>query len=169
MDAEPQISDRAALPYAGLPVTVTMASFAAAIDAGYPELFGWLAARNLTPAGPPLIRYLVVDMDAELEVELGVPVTEPVTGDDRIRPGELPAGPYVSLVHTGPYDELIAANAAVQAWAAEQGLTLESDATGQRFRGRAEHYLTDPSAEPDPSRWQTDVAYLIADDPAAGP
>jgi hypothetical protein len=64
MDAEPQIQERAAQLYAGLPVTVTMASFAAAIDAGYPELFGWLAARGLAPAGPPLIRYLIADAPA---------------------------------------------------------------------------------------------------------
>jgi hypothetical protein len=27
-------------------------------------------------------------------------------------------------------------------------------------RGRAEHYLTNPSAEPDPAKWEVDVAYL---------
>ena len=33
---------------------------------------------------------------------------------------------------------------------------------GQAWAGRFEHYRTDPSAEPDASRWQTDVAYLTA-------
>ena len=33
---------------------------------------------------------------------------------------------------------------------------------GQAWDGRFEHYLTDPAAEPDAARWQTDVAYLIA-------
>ena len=32
----------------------------------------------------------------------------------------------------------------------------------QAWAGRFEHYLTDPAAEPDAARWQTDVAYLIA-------
>ena len=26
--------------------------------------------------------------------------------------------------------------------------------------GPAEHYLTDPSREPDPAKWEVDVAYL---------
>jgi effector-binding domain-containing protein len=163
MDAEPQIQERAALPYMGLPLTVTMATFGAAIDAGYPELFGWLAAHDLAPAGPPLIRYHVIDMDGDMEVELGVPVAAPAAGDDRVRSAELPGGRYVSLLHTGPYDQLVAANGALQAWAAEHDVALESDATGHQFQGRVEHYLTDPAAEPDPTRWQTDVAYLIAD------
>ena len=31
---------------------------------------------------------------------------------------------------------------------------------GSAWRSRAEHYLTDPSQEPDPAKWETDVAYL---------
>jgi hypothetical protein len=32
---------------------------------------------------------------------------------------------------------------------------------GSAWRGRAEHYLTDPSQEPDPAKLETDVAFLI--------
>jgi hypothetical protein len=31
---------------------------------------------------------------------------------------------------------------------------------GSAWRSRAEHYLTDPSREPDPAKWEVDVAYL---------
>jgi hypothetical protein len=34
--------------------------------------------------------------------------------------------------------------------------------SGSAWRGRVEHYLTDPSVEPDPSKWQVEAAYLIA-------
>lgn len=30
------------------------------------------------------------------------------------------------------------------------------------WRSRVEHYLTDPSAEPDPARWEVDIAYLAS-------
>ena len=163
MQAEPQVQQRPVQAYVGIPATVTMATFPAAVDAGFPELFGWLAEHGITPAGPPLIRYHVIDMAAELEIELAVPVAGPVQAGGRIRAGVLPAGRYVILRHTGPYDGLIAANAALQDWAEQQGIALESSADGRRWHGRAEHYLTDPSAEPDPSRWQVDVAYLAAD------
>lgn len=162
MTSEPQVEQRAAQSYAGIPVRVTMDSFPQAIDAGYPERFGWLAARGGTPAGPPFIRYLVIDMAAELEVELAVPVAAAVTGSGRVRPGVRPAGRYVTLRHVGPYDGLVASNAALQQWARDQGIALDSWDTdrGSAWRGRVEHYLTDPSAEPDPASWEVDVAYL---------
>jgi len=163
VSAEPQIAQRPPVAYAGLPLTVTMASFPAAIDAGFPELFGTLGQQGLAPAGPPFIRYHVLDMDGEMEVELAVPVAGEITAAGRVRPGLLPGGRYVTLLHTGPYDGLVAANAAVQDWAAQQGVTLESSPDERTWPGRVEHYLTDPSAEPDASKWQTEVAYLISD------
>ena len=64
--------------------------------------------------------------------------------------------------HTGPYDGLIASNAALQDWADERGIEFDTwgTAEGSAWRNRAEHYLTDPSQEPDPGKWETDVAYL---------
>jgi len=70
-------------------------------------------SQGITPAGPPLIRYLVIDMAGELQIELGVPVTAPVTASGRVQPGVLPEGRYAVLRHTGPYDGLVASNAAL--------------------------------------------------------
>jgi effector-binding domain-containing protein len=162
MAEEPHVQQREPQAYAGLPLTVTMETLPGAVDAGFPELFGWLGAHEVAPAGPPFIRYHVIDMEGELELELGVPVAVPVPGGDRIRPGVLPGGRYVTLLHTGPYDGLVAANAALQDWARRNGVALASSADGRHWPGRVEHYLTDPSAEPDPARWQTEVAYLTA-------
>jgi effector-binding domain-containing protein len=160
---EPRIEERAARHYAGIQATVPMGGVSAAVDEAFPELFGWLARTGTAPAAPPFIRFLVIDMEALLQLELGVPVAAPMTGSGRIRPGVLPAGRYVVLRHTGPYDGLIDANAALQQWAHDHGLefdvrdTPEGSAWGSRF----EEYITDPSGEPDPSKWETDVAYLL--------
>lgn len=163
MSSEPRIEERAARHYAGIPVTVTMDGISGAVDEAFPELFGWLAGQGIAPDGPPFIRYLVIDMMAELRLDLAVPVAAPVAGSGRIRPGDLPAGRYAVLRHTGPYDGLIASNAALQKWAAEHGVEFAASDTpeGSAWAGRAEHYLTDPSAEPDPSKWEVEVAYLI--------
>jgi effector-binding domain-containing protein len=166
MTNEPRIEERAAQPYAGIRRRVTMDGLGGAIDEALPELFGWLAARGVPPAGPPFIRYHVIDMDRELDVEMAVPAV--VTADDgRIRAGVLPAGRYAVLRHTGPYDGLIASNAALLRWADEQGVELDSweTADGTAWRGRAEHYLTNPAEEPDPAKWETDVAFLTATSP----
>jgi effector-binding domain-containing protein len=163
---QPQVTQRPAQSYAAIPVTVRMANFAAAIDSGFPELFAWLAQHSLVPTGPPFIRYLRVDMDGELEVELAAPLDGAAPVDERVRGGVLPAGRYVTLLHVGPYDGLLQANATVQQWASERGLAWAMD--GSTWRGRVEHYLTDPAQEPDASRLQTEVAYLLADDSSDG-
>jgi effector-binding domain-containing protein len=162
MSQEPQIQARDAQHYAAIPMTVTMQSLSGAVDEGFPELFGWLGGQGIAPAGPPFIRYRVIDMAADLQIELGVPVATPVTGSGRIQPGTLPAGKYAVLRHTGPYDGLIASNAALQNWAHERGIEFDAwdTAEGSAWRSRAEHYLTDPSQEPNPAKWETDVAYL---------
>lgn len=164
MTQPPQIQARAAQPYAGLPATVTMDTISTAVDSGFPELFGWLGSNGVAPAGPPFIRFLVIDMAGELQIELGVPVSAAVAGSGRIQPGVLPAGRYAVLRHTGPYDGLVASHAALQQWAAEHGVQFDTHDTarGSAWGGRVEHYLTDPSQEPDPAKWETDVAYLTA-------
>jgi effector-binding domain-containing protein len=164
MTDEPQIQTRTLQHYAGLPATVTMDTISTAVDSGFPELFGWLASNGIAPAGPPFIRYLVIDMAGELRIELGVPVSAPVAGSGRIQPGVRPAGRYAVLRHTGPYDGLVASNAALEQWAADHGVQFDTSDTaqGSAWGGRVEHYLTDPSQEPDPARWETDVAYLTA-------
>jgi len=164
MTHSPQIQPRAAQPYAGIPATVTMDTISTAVDSGFPELFGWLASQGIAPAGPPFIRYLVIDMAGDLRIELGVPVGAPVDGAGRIKPGVLPGGSYLVLRHTGPYDGLVASNAALQRWAAGHGVRFDTRDTdqGPAWGGRVEHYLTDPSREPDPAKWETDVAYLTS-------
>ena len=75
----PPRTRRDARPYVFIPRTVTMATIASAADE-IPGLFSWLAAHGGTPAGPPFLRYNVIDMDRELQIEAGVPVGGTVTG-----------------------------------------------------------------------------------------
>lgn len=39
---------------------------------------------------------------------------------------------------------------------------IQDTARGSAWRSRTEHYLTDPSKEPDPAKWDVDVAYLTS-------
>ena len=167
---QPQVTQRAPQPYVAIPFTVTMATFPQAADTGFPELLGWLGEHGIAPSGPPFIRYHVIDMAAELEIEIGAPVAAAAPVSGRIQAGELPGGRYVTLVHTGPYDGLVAANGALQDWARQQGIALESSDGERRFRGRVEFYPTDPGQEPDTAKWAVEIAYLISEDaqPAGG-
>jgi effector-binding domain-containing protein len=116
MLTEPRIVDRKAQPYLGIKASVAMQDLAAVIPKLIPEVFAWLGAHGLPPAGAPFFRYNLVDMAGQLEMEVGVPVASTVSGDSRVQAGVLPAGRYATLTHTGHPHGLMDANAALQKW-----------------------------------------------------
>jgi effector-binding domain-containing protein len=105
----PTIETRTDQPYVAIPVIVRMEDLGSVIPPLTDRVFGWLADRGVTPVGPPFWRYVVVDMNNELELETGVPVASPVEGSGEIRTGVLPAGRYATVVHTGHPDMLVTA------------------------------------------------------------
>jgi effector-binding domain-containing protein len=88
-----------------------------------------------------------------------------VNGDDLVVAGVLPAGRYATVTHTGHPSELVKVTGALLDWAAEQGLTWDVSPSkdGDRWGARLEFYLTDPAEEPDMSKWQTQLAFRLAD------
>jgi hypothetical protein len=72
----------------------------------HPDVRGWLRSRGVEPAGQPFIRYNVIDMDRQLEVEAGFPVAAPMTGEGQVLAAILPAGRFATLWHTGHPDGL---------------------------------------------------------------
>jgi effector-binding domain-containing protein len=88
-----------------------------------------------------------------VDMEAGLMVAGPIAPDGEVEPGQLPGGRAAIAVHAGPYEGLRATYEAMEAWLAESG----HRASG----GPWEIYLTDPSAEPDPSRWLTEVIYPL--------
>lgn len=99
------------------------------LAARHAEVFGWLAASGVPPAGAPFFKYKVIDMAREREVEAGVPIAAAVNGDDHVLAGVLPAGQYATLTHVGHPDDLVKATKGLLDWAAGQGLTWDMSAT----------------------------------------
>lgn len=113
-----------------------------------PAVYGHATGGGGTPAGAPYTRYH--DTEGEtLELEAGLPVVGPGTGKGEIQAGELPGGPAAVTWHVGPYERLAEAHQALTAWAEKNGYTPAGPAW--------ESYVTDPGAEPDPSKWRTQV------------
>ena len=171
MDREPKIEERPQQPYAGIAgEAADEGEFRRFVDSSFPELFGWLGRHGLDPAAP-FIRYLEVASDGQpLRFELGVPTRAAPNSDGRVQAGTLPAGRYATFLHVGPYThaelaDLNDAREALTGWAAREGLTLAAAATprGTAYEANVEHYLTDASREPDWSKWETQLAFLIAD------
>lgn len=168
MITKPTIEERTEQPYVAIRAQTARRDLGTVIPQLLGDVFAWLGQHNIPPAGAPFIRYLVIDMAAQLDIELGVPVASAVSGDGRICAGVLPAGRYASLVYTGPYEGngLMEANAALLDWGAAQGLIWDTWAaeTGDGFGARLESYLTDPNEEPNPTQSQTEVAIRLADE-----
>jgi hypothetical protein len=90
-----------------------------------------------------------------VEVAAGFPVSglaEP-TGD--VVPWELPGGRAVTTVHVGPYDSMETVYDQMRQWINGQGL-IPADHLW-------EVYLSDPSDEPDPSTWRTQIVWPVGD------
>jgi effector-binding domain-containing protein len=165
MTTEPEIAELPARPYAAIAASVTMETIGSVVPPLNGEVFGWLAARGIAPAGPPFWRYYVIDMARNLEVAAGCPVAEPVTGDGRVVAGVLPAGRYATLRHVGHPSTLVAATGGLLDWAAAKGLKWDmvASAAGERWGARLEIYLTDPATELDMTKWVTELAFRLAD------
>ena len=164
MSTTPEITERAQQPYVAIRADVTMEQLPGLADR-LGEVFGWLAEQGVAPAGPPFFRYNVIDMERQLEVEAGVPVPAVMDGDDQVISGVLPAGRYATVIHVGHPATLVDATAALRDWAAEQGLQWDMTAgdDGEHWGARLEIYQTDPTQQPDPSRWETQLAFRLAD------
>jgi effector-binding domain-containing protein len=161
MPQNPTVETRIDQPYAAIPVKVSMDELGAVVPPLTGQVFDWLADRGIRPAGPPFWRYVVVDMDADLELETGVAVASAVDGDERIRTGVLPGGRYATVVHKGHPDTLVSATRDLLDWAAQRG--LEWDANGKAWGCRLEEYLSDPAEVPDMSQWETRLAFRLRD------
>ena len=161
---DPVVVDRPAQPYLGTRRPVTMATIPEIADR-FGDLVAAVLAAGRVPAGAPFLRYLVIDMDAILLVEAGVPLDEPLgvqAGD--VYDGELPAGRFVTVTHSGHPGTLVGATGDLLRWADSRGLTFDRrpGPDGDVWGCRLENYLTNPAQEPDTNRWETELAFRLA-------
>lgn len=164
MSENPTVVERAAQPYVSLTAHVPMGRLAAEVPPLAPQVYAWLASRGLEPAGPSFWKYNVVDMDAELEVEVGVPIAQAVDGDGAVTSGVLAAGRYVRLEHVGHPATLERATGDLLAWAGSQGLAFDVTPTegGERWGARVEEYLNGPDDGTEPDDWTTVLLFRLA-------
>lgn len=159
----PSLVQRKEVPYLGIESTETMASLPTLFKRQMPKLGAYLAAHKIKPAGAPFIKYVTIKMPGRLDVVLGVPVAKKTAGSDGIAAGVLPKGRYARLVFYGEYSGLEGANRQLQTWCASHHLEfpVTRGANGDTFVSRFESYETDPSRQKDPSKWRTDVIYMV--------
>jgi effector-binding domain-containing protein len=166
MTVKPQIVARRSRPYVAIPVTAGLAEWGR-VNALVPEIQGWLAARNVLPDGPLFYRYLVATDPADpFDVEVGYPLADAMPGDGRVVAGAIPPGRYATLVHEGHPDGIRHSFARLEGWlaGAEEHVDAEFIDDRMHWAGRFEFYLMDPTVDPDPADWRTEIAWRLRDE-----
>lgn len=116
------------------------------------EVMAVVGAQGVAVAGAPFGFYPRPPGET-VAVAAGFPVSGPVAPTGDVVPMELPAGRAVTGVHVGYFDRLPTTYDELREWARSHAVEL-GDAMW-------EAYLTDPDAEPDGSKWETAITWLV--------
>ena len=120
------------------------------VPAACGEVWSFVRSAGLPRPG----RHMALYLDTRGSIEVGVEVSEPFVGNDRIHCSQLPAGRVVTTVHFGPYTHLSEAHTTIRQWCAENGHRLGS--ISWEIYG---HW--DESWNAAPSKIRTDVFHLL--------
>lgn len=135
-------------PTAVMRATLSVPEISGFLGRAFGETAKVLGEQHAGPAGPPFARYHVLG-DDRFEVEAGFPSLLTIVAAGDVEPSALPAGTVASTIHVGPYDEMQPGYAALLDWISENGFESAGDPW--------EVYFDDPSMEPDPKAWRTQI------------
>jgi effector-binding domain-containing protein len=167
MITEPTQQVRSEQPYIGIRTRVQMRNLPVTAPPLFLELLTWLEKQDITPCGAGFFRYLVMDRNEQMTLDVGFPVTHPIAGDGRIQAGTLPAGRYGSLIYTGTYASLAEVTDTLLDWGEKNGIQWQTSEDGMAWGARIEFYLNAESENNTPNS-KTEVAILIAENNSDG-
>ena len=138
--------------------TVRRTEIAATIGAELPKVFLHAQQRGIVIAGYPITRYLetsvgLVTLETGMRVSAHKGEWKAGEGEEGVLADVLPGGPAAVTIHSGPYDQLQAAYAALEEWIARKGF----HPNGAPW----EAYLNDPANHPNPEEWKTEVCWPL--------
>lgn len=167
MPLDINVQQRGNVHYIGVPSTARFSEFGApgGPNEAISRIYQWLAEHEVAPLGGPLYVYRHIGgPDEPVDLTVAVPVAGPVQPTDGLVPGSLPEGTYVVGRHMGAPDEIPASQSKVKEWAETNELRLDvlRDENGELWTGHAEHFLTDPTEEPDASKWVIELLFKTA-------
>lgn len=150
MDIE--ITELQSQPAIGINATTTLDRIGETLGTIYPRISRYLEENSIVPAGPPFALYRSFSSDG-IEMEGGVPLTEPITGEADIVGSELPGGRTATAWHIGPYDTLRETYAKMRTWMTENGIEPDLPCW--------EVYWTDPREIKDSAQWKTQIFWRV--------
>lgn len=128
------------------------AELGSTMSEAYNLLYGYIPESGLQITGGPFALYRSFSKDA-VTYEAGVPVSGPMKAMGRIKTGKLDPCKTVVGYYYGSYEKMEPAYEKIQKWAADKGIAFKEYMW--------EIYMTDPKAEPDTSKWLTEIYFPV--------
>lgn len=119
----------------------------------YTKLYQFVTKNELEIAGPALCLYHVWNPEGYIHFEAAIPVLQTIGDQGEIVVSGISESKAVEYLHVGSYDGLGAGHELLGNYLSDCGYQM----AGSPY----EEYLTDPSNEPDPAKWQTRIVYPI--------
>jgi effector-binding domain-containing protein len=132
---------------------VPMAAIGQKMGEIYGALYAHMQSKGIAPAGAPFAVYYSFDPNGNTVFEAGIPIAEPVEGNESIIYKEFPVMKVVSTLYTGAYEKMMPVYEGLQKYMQENKL----ESSGASW----EVYLTDPSVVKDPGENKTLIYFPI--------
>lgn len=124
----------------------------AKLETMYKMLSSAMIRQKLKPSGPPFLIYHSIQSN-RLEIEAGIPINSKIKSDKMVSFKEFSAENAIKATVFGKQNKSLVYRA----------LGYYQIANKISLSGPVwEIYITDPSVEPDPEKWQTDIYYPIS-------
>lgn len=122
----------------------------------FPAIMESAAKAGIEPSGTPAGLFYRWDVDintAEMAAAIPVAENEKISSVKKFERIDVAGGKALHIAYYGPYEKTEAAHNAMNEYMTEKGLNLNGEVI--------EEYVTDPSTEPDPNKWLTNIYYLV--------
>lgn len=144
----PEIVQMPARRAAVMHATASTEELPATFERIFPAVYAALIEQGVTDMGHVIAVYHTMDAN-QMSLSAGIEIGDGVEPQEPLELLEFAAGDAVKADHFGPYDTLYQTHESI--WPFVQELGREPVA------GPTERYITDPEAEPDSSKWHTEI------------
>lgn len=158
----PDIGTRSVIPIVGIRVVTPFKGMLRIRDELLSELHAWTRQSAIDVVGHGFLRLHVIDMKGDMDIEVGVVTSAPVSHQGRVCSSVVPAGRYATLRYRGASTD---ADRKLNEWALAKGIDLDHwcVSEGDQLACRYEACLTDPNVEPRKKQWDIELAFKIID------
>lgn len=141
------------MPAISITDTVNAETFSTVMEESFGLLYMYALRNEAQFKGHPYTAYHHWDPPSVIVIEVGIPLAQPIAGEGMIKSVMSPGGKAVRAPHWGAYEQIGFAHEALQSYID----ILELELNNYPW----ESYITDPTQEPDTSKWETMVYYPI--------